>query len=177
MKLWRVGKEATDKSLSALQSILKSKGMPDLDRIADFGLNGLSDRNQTQLMKALFEYSSADSSKPSHAASALMSEVAGLSKSIPDNLDGTSFKDHLLDQKAFPDRDIFFGYEPKLGTAMRDGDWKMIIKGKKVELYHLADDIGERRNLVDKHPDRARKMRDAITTWKSSTTWKRPSKP
>ena len=82
MKLWRVGKEATDKSLSALQSILKSKGMPDLDRIADFGLNGLSDRNQTQLMKALFEYSSADSSKRSDAASALMSEVAAYRKFI-----------------------------------------------------------------------------------------------
>lgn len=43
-----------------------------------------------------------------------LTEIAGISKSNPENLDGASFKTHLLEQKDFPDRDIFFGYESTL---------------------------------------------------------------
>ena len=94
-------------------------------------------------------------------------EIAGLSKHIPDNLDGTSFKDHLLEQKDFPDRDIFFGYEPKLGTAMRRGDWKMIIKEGKVQLYNLKNDPQESTNVIDEHADVAQSMREAIKRFKN----------
>ncbi|MEM9368509.1 MAG: sulfatase-like hydrolase/transferase [Planctomycetota bacterium] len=41
-----------------------------------------------------------------------LTEVAGIAGGNPSNLDGTSFQDHLLDQRDFPGRDIFFGYEP-----------------------------------------------------------------
>ncbi len=46
-------------------------------------------------------------------------DIAGISKSNPDNLDGLSVKAHLFEQKNIPPRDVFFGYEPKLGTAGR----------------------------------------------------------
>jgi hypothetical protein len=49
----------------------------------------------------------------------------------------------------------------------------MIVKGEKVELYNLADDIGERENLIDQHPKRTATMHKAIIDWKANVTWER----
>ena len=81
-------------------------------------------------------------------------------------LDGISVKDHLLNQADLPDRKLFFGYEPKLGTAMRDKHWKMQTKEDVVELYDLSKDIKETTNVADQHPERTRKMKAAIEQWK-----------
>ncbi len=89
---------------------------------------------------------------------------------IKRNLDGISIKEHLLNQADIPDRQVFFGYEPKLGTAMRDGDWKMLTKGDSVELYDLSQDIMETTNIADKHPERTEKMKEAIDLWKLEVT-------
>ena len=99
-----------------------------------------------------------------------LTDVAGLSKSNPHNLDGQSFKAHLLEQEKFPDRDIFFGYEPKLGTAMRRGNWKMIIKESKVQLFNLDHDPKEGMDVSNEHPEVARSMQQAIERFKSSVT-------
>ena len=56
-------------------------------------------------------------------------DIAGIDVPKYRKLDGISIKDHLLNQARLPHRRIFFGYEPKLGTAMRDGHWKMQTKG------------------------------------------------
>jgi len=93
-------------------------------------------------------------------------ELAGISVPQDRELDGTSLRGLLLENAELPKRQLFFGYEPKLGTAMRDGAWKMIVKGDKLELYDLGHDIGERSNLIEKHPDRTQAMRKAIETWK-----------
>lgn len=92
---------------------------------------------------------------------------------IPSNrqLDGRTILPLLLENKNLGERTVFFGYEPKLGTAMREGQWKMIIKKEDVKLYNLKYDIGEKNNLVTMFPDRARRMRQAIENWKSETTW------
>ena len=46
---------------------------------------------------------------------------------LPSNrrLDGVSLRGLLLNGDDLPKRQVFFGYEPKLGTAMRDGKWKI----------------------------------------------------
>ena len=97
-----------------------------------------------------------------------LTEVAGISGDIPDNLDGTSARDHLLAGKAFPERDLFFGYEPKLGTAMRRGDWKMIVKGDDVQLYNLKTDRKETTNVATENPEVTRSMRQAIDDFKQT---------
>ena len=97
-------------------------------------------------------------------------EIAGLSKNIPANLDGTSFKVHLLEQRDFPDRDIFFGYEPKLGTAIRRGDWKMIVKKDKVQLFNLRKDPQESTDVAAQHPEITKSMRKAIDRFKKDVT-------
>lgn len=95
-------------------------------------------------------------------------ELAGLSEDTPDKLDGTSAAGHFLDGKSFPDRDIFFGYEPKLGTAMRRGDWKMILKEGEAQLYNLKTDLKESTNVVAENPEVAKSMRAAIEEFKTT---------
>ena len=97
-------------------------------------------------------------------------DIAGIGIPKQRKLDGMSVKDHLLNQADLPDRRIFFGYEPKLGTAMRDGHWKMQTKGDVVELYDLSKDIKESTNIADKHPKRAEEMKAAIEKWKLDVT-------
>jgi arylsulfatase A-like enzyme len=97
-------------------------------------------------------------------------DLAGIGIPQQRKLDGISIKDHLLKQSDMPDRRVFFGYEPKLGTAMRDGHWKMLTKGEVVELYDLSKDIKETTNIADKHPQRAKEMKAAIEKWKLEVT-------
>ena len=97
-------------------------------------------------------------------------DIAGLSKGNPPNLDGASFKAHLLEQKDFPDRDLFFGYEPKLGTAMRRGDWKMIVKEDSVQLFNLQEDPQETTDVADQHPEVTSSMKQAIDRFKTNVT-------
>ncbi len=97
-------------------------------------------------------------------------DIAGFSDALPKNLDGKSIKSHLLEQKDLPARDIFFGYEPKLGTAMRRGDWKMIVKETDVQLYDLKSDIKETTNLAEKKPEIRDEMLKAIEHFKETVT-------
>lgn len=85
-------------------------------------------------------------------------------------LDGTSMAELILNQADFPDRQLFWGYEPKLGTAMRDGHWKMQTKGDVVELYDLSKDVKETTNIANKYPQRAERMKAAIEKWKLDVT-------
>ncbi len=85
-------------------------------------------------------------------------------------LDGTSMTDLILNQADFPDRQLFWGYEPKLGTAMRDKNWKMIVSSRKYELYNLDNDIKESKNLVEEYPERALRMKETLLNWSKSVT-------
>ena len=60
-------------------------------------------------------------------------ELAGVEVPADRQLDGTSLRGVILDGEQLPPRKLFFGYEPKLGTAMRDGHWKMIVKQDNVQ--------------------------------------------
>jgi len=97
-------------------------------------------------------------------------DIVGVDISKQRKFDGISIKDHLLNQADLPDRRVFFGYEPKLGTAMRDGHWKMQTKGDVAELYDLSKDIKETTNVADKYPKRTEEMKAAIEKWKLEVT-------
>ena len=56
----------------------------------------------------------------------------------------------------------------KGNTAVRDGSWKLILTGKKIELFNLKNDISEENNLADKHPDHVTRLTKLIKTWQSS---------
>ena len=99
-----------------------------------------------------------------------LAAIAGLTKDIPPNLDGINAKDHWLHQQPLAARDLFFGYEPKLGTAMRHGDWKMIIKGGDLQLYDLAHDLQETTDVAKANPEITGLMRQAIERFKQTVT-------
>ena len=91
-------------------------------------------------------------------------ELAGASLPQGHKLDGVSLAAHMLRGEALGSRRLFWN-----GRAMRDGRWKLVIGGRGAKgtgLYDLAEDIGEKTNLADKHPDRVRKMVAAVEAWK-----------
>ena len=45
----------------------------------------------------------------------------GVGQRCDRKLDGISLRDLLFNESELPQRKVFFGYEPKLGTALRDG--------------------------------------------------------
>jgi len=98
-------------------------------------------------------------------------DIVGTDISKQRKFDGISIKGHLLDQVDLPDRQVFFGCEPEpgtaLGTAMRDGNWKIQTRGDVVELYDLSKDIKETTNIADKYPRRTEEMKAAIEKWKN----------
>lgn len=55
LPLWLDAKDAVDGRLGRLQGALRGFGDPDLDRIAEFGLNGITGRASVGLMVALRE--------------------------------------------------------------------------------------------------------------------------
>ncbi len=99
-----------------------------------------------------------------------LTDLAGISKHNPANLDGSSAKDQFLQQKPMPARDLFFGYEPKLGTALRRGHWKMIIKGDDLQLFNLKNDLKETTNVAAQNPEITAAMRRAIEEFKQTMT-------
>jgi arylsulfatase A len=101
-------------------------------------------------------------------------DIAGLPIPKQRKLDGTSIKSIMFkDAKdtKLADRKVFFGYEPKLGTAMRDGNWKMIVRDGNVKLFNLSKDISESKNIAADHPGRTKSMQAQIEAFKKEVAW------
>jgi len=53
--------------------------------------------------------------------------------------------------------------KPYATEAVRRGPWKLLAReAKPLALHHIGDDIGETRNLLDRHPERAEEMAAAL---------------
>ena len=110
-------------------------------------------------------------------------EVAGLPPEAEHIVDGTSLVPLLRDTGTFEQRALYFHYpnyafhkNNRLGSAIRDGDYKLIkfYDDQSLELYNLATDLGEQRNLADEMPDRARAMNKQLDTWLAETHARMP---
>lgn len=90
--------------------------------------------------------------------------------------DGQSFVDLFVGADLPDDRPLYW-YSPRprpdstgdtAGAALRVGDWKFIQRYDPLEtdeLYDLAADPGERRNLVSEQPLLAERMRSQLADW------------
>ena len=58
---------------------------------------------------------------------------------------------------------LFFQFNK--GAAVRDGDWKLVRLGPEWELYDMATDQTETRNLAAEQPERVQSMIGAWETW------------
>ncbi len=54
--------------------------------------------------------------------------------------------------------------------AVREGDWKLLVNddGTGAELYDLATDPGETKNVVEEHPLHAQRLTAAVLAWRKS---------
>ena len=70
----------------------------------------------------------------------------------------------------------YHGSSWKPGASIRDGDWKLIefYHHDKVELYNLANDIGEQKNLATRQPKKTAELRAKLRTWQKSMKAKMP---
>ncbi|MCB9940446.1 MAG: arylsulfatase [Planctomycetaceae bacterium] len=86
-------------------------------------------------------------------------EIAGASDVVPENVDGISLASTLMGKSQEP-RPFLYREFTRYGgqQTIRVGDWKAvrqnIVKGNiEIELYNIAEDIGEKNNVAAKHPE------------------------
>lgn len=112
-------------------------------------------------------------------------EVVGL-PSTPDHpIDGLSLVP-LLRQSGDLKRDAIYFHYPnyafhkrnRLGGVIREGKHKLIKRygDGSLELYNLAEDIGEKRNLAKNSPQVAMRLEEKLNTWLKETGAQMPTR-
>ena len=112
-------------------------------------------------------------------------ETTGLSPKPHQHLDGISLTG-ILTKKASPDRKSIFWHYPHYNrhpssapvSIIRQGPWKLIefLETDTIELYNLAADLGESKDLTNAQPKRAAELRAELHAWKT-TVGADPMKP
>lgn len=110
-------------------------------------------------------------------------EIAGAQRPDKQPLDGVSYLKLLTgDGKGKLDRDALYWHFPGyLGAGqntwrttpagvIRSGDWKLqeFFEDGRLELYNLADDLSEKKDLAKTHPDKTRELHDRLKAWRTS---------
>ncbi len=105
-------------------------------------------------------------------------DIAGIEFDTP--LDGRSFLPEMLGETPEDQRPIFFHYphyhHDRPASAMITQDWKLIefLDGGEPELYWLANDSSETKNLAAEQPERLQRMRDQLQQWHQSVGARMP---
>lgn len=97
-------------------------------------------------------------------------------------LDGCDVLPMIADGAASPHRDLY--WEMNRQTAIRRGDWKLVLQGQLVEgappdddvfLVDLARDMSERYNRRAQHPEMVEELRLAAEAWRAGieARWER----
>ena len=87
---------------------------------------------------------------------------ASTAKSKP--LDGVNVWDTIAEGKPSPRTEVIYNVEPFRG-AVRQGDWKLIWRSlipTSVDLYNLASDPYEKKNLAAQHPEKVAAMQERL---------------
>jgi len=87
---------------------------------------------------------------------------------IPNDIDGLSFKNHLLVKEKIQARSLFWEYGSNY--AVRKNNWKLIInkRKEKPELFDLNNDLTESKDLFNLHPELAKELINEIENWKKN---------
>ncbi len=99
-------------------------------------------------------------------------EACGLPLAEEQHVDGKSFFSVLKGETGFERGSIFWHFPHYAnqggapGCSIRKGEWKLIqfFEGD-VELYNLAQDIGEEHNLAGEHPERVETLMAELHAW------------
>ena len=98
-------------------------------------------------------------------------------------MDGVTLKPALEQSAPLGDREIYWHYPHysnqlgRPGGAVRQGDFKLIefYDDDSLELYNLAEDIGERNNLAEAMPEKAGDLWKLLDDWRRSLGAKMPT--
>ena len=111
---------------------------------------------------------------PAGAEAALVSDFADMFPTFaelagaraPAGLDGVSLVPTLTGQPSRQAKRDHHYWEAAPQQAVRRGDWKVYraAPDRPIELYNLADDIGETRNVAAVHPEIAAQLERLLTT-------------
>ncbi len=109
-------------------------------------------------------------------------EVAKTRPASEQKLDGLSLVP-VFNGEELPERPLYWHY-PHYGNqggapaaAIRQGNWKLIwtFESERLELFNLANDVGEQSNLIDSEPARANALLQALHAWQKDVGAKLPS--
>ena len=99
-------------------------------------------------------------------------------------VDGASLVPIITGKKTELVRDVFWHFPCYIGgggpcSAMRSGEWKLIefFESGTFELYNLAKDPGETKNLIDFEKEQAARLVEKLHAWQKSTNAACPTKP
>jgi arylsulfatase A-like enzyme len=122
-------------------------------------------------------------------------EISGTDRPANYSLDGVSLVPLLKDPRAKLGRTAIFWHFPCFlqgrgdphggpfrttpAGAVRMGDWKLIewFETGRIELYNLAEDISESKNLAQQFPDKMKELHDAMQSWRREVGAPIPTTP
>jgi arylsulfatase A-like enzyme len=93
--------------------------------------------------------------------------AAGATLAKDADLDGVNLLPYLTgDKDAPPHETLCWRFGAK--AAVRDGNWKLVMLGDEPgQLFDLAADVGEQKNLAADHPDKVKELTAAYDRWSS----------
>jgi arylsulfatase A-like enzyme len=113
--------------------------------------------------------------RPVIALDILPTAVALAGGEVPQDrvIDGVNLLPYLTGEASgTPHESLFWRSQGPQGIhAMRQGNWKLVhLPGGKPELYDLAADIGESKDLSAEKPEVVTQLTSAITEWEKGTS-------
>ncbi len=111
-------------------------------------------------------------------------ELAGIEQITDQHVDGLSLKS-VLSGKDLLDRKSLFWHYPHYhgskwipGSAIREGDWKLIkfYEDDKLELYNLKDDLSEKNDLSEVYPEKLLELSAKLNNYLKECDAKMPYK-
>lgn len=102
--------------------------------------------------------------EPVSALDIAATALAAAGIEVPKELDGVDLLRHIDGEGKQPPHDaLYWRYGDQ--SAVRMGEWKLVVRKGREELYHLGRDAGEARDLVAEEPDRVKTLRSAYEKW------------
>jgi arylsulfatase A-like enzyme len=99
-------------------------------------------------------------------------------------VDGVSLTPLLRDPATSLGREALYWHYPHYHSqgatpysAIRAGDWRLVhfYEDDHVELYNLAEDVGEANDLAAQMPDKAAELRAKLDAWRKSVDAQEPT--
>lgn len=97
--------------------------------------------------------------------------LAAAEVDVPSSYEGMNLFPILEGREPKQERTFFWRSAPgsnRTQSAVRQGDWKLVVDANHLLLYNLRDDIGERHDRTAQRPDIVHRLRPMLADWTRS---------